>query len=87
MVKSNLWSEQSVIDVCCAHYFTVLLQKTLVDAIVILSVVVWYKIKCCPKETILFSPKKRAGGRRGDVIENKIGEKTNVFREKENYVR
>lgn len=82
MVKSNLWSEQSVIDVCCAHYFTILLQKMLVDAIVIPSVVVWYKISCYPKETIFFLTKIR--GKKG--IEKIIGGKTNAF-EKENYLR
>lgn len=74
---------EGVIDVCCARYFTVLLQKTLLIAIVILSVVVWDKINCYPKETLLFSPKKKGG----EVIENKIGGKTNVFREKENDLR
>lgn len=31
---------ESVIDVCYAHHFTILLQKTLVDVLVIPSVVV-----------------------------------------------
>lgn len=44
---------ESVIDVCCAHYFTILLQKTLVDATVIPSLVIWYKINCHPKEPVL----------------------------------
>lgn len=47
------------------------------------SVVVWYKINCCPKETIL-STQKKVGGK---VIEKIIEGKTNVIHEKEKYLR
>lgn len=66
---------ESVIDVRCARYFTVL-QKTPVAAIVILSVV-WYKINCCPKETLPFSHKKRVG--RGRLLRIKLEEKHMCF--------
>lgn len=47
------------------------------------SVVIWYKINCCPKETIL-STQKKVGGK---VIEKIIEGKTNVIHEKEKYLR
>ena len=68
---------ESVIDVCCAHYFTILLQKALVDAIVTPSVV-WYKINCCCKEISLSHQRKEGKS----VIEKVIRGKNKYFMRK-----